>query len=77
MKYIIEGYKEKNDIRKKLLTMGLTPNTVIEVIRKAPLGDPLEIKVRGYSLTIRQSEFDLLKLQLMCCGCSNKKQRCG
>jgi len=72
MKYIIEGYREKGSTRKKLLTFGLTPNTIIEVIRKAPLGDPLEVKVRGYSLTIRQAELDILILQPMCSSCSTK-----
>lgn len=55
MKYIIEGFKEKNSVRKKLLSFGVTPNTIIEVIRVAPLGDPIEIKVRGYMLSLRKN----------------------
>ena len=63
MKYIIKGYTQKGSTRSKLLTFGLTPNTIIEVIRKAPLGDPLEVKVRGVSVLIRQAELDILVLE--------------
>mgnify|MGYP006284372483 FL=1 len=73
MQYIIEGYKENNNIRKKLLVFGLTPNTTIEVVRTAPLGDPIEIKVRGFFLSLRKTEFDLLKLRKTCCS-SNCKE---
>ena len=40
----------------RLREMGLLPGTRITLVRTAPLGDPLEIKVRGYSLTLRKSE---------------------
>lgn len=68
MQYMIEGYKEKNAIRKKLLAFGLTPNTIIDVVRVAPMGDPIELKVRGYLLSIRKTEFDLLILKSMSCS---------
>jgi ferrous iron transport protein A len=74
MKYIIIGYTEKGVIRKKLLTLGLTPNTIIEVIRTAPLGDPIEIKVRGFMLSIRKTEYDILILKSMECPSCTK---CG
>ena len=44
------------DIRQRLLEMGLTVGTECTVLRYAPLGDPLEIRVRGYQLAIRRSE---------------------
>jgi ferrous iron transport protein A len=40
----------------RLREMGLLPGTKITFLRAAPLGDPLEIKVRGYNLTLRKSE---------------------
>lgn len=40
----------------RLREMGLIVGTAITLIRTAPLGDPLEIKVRGYNLTLRKSE---------------------
>ncbi len=42
--------------RSRLMEMGLLVGTSIELIRFAPLGDPVEIKVRGYHLTLRKSE---------------------
>ncbi|ATN75063.1 FeoA family protein [Coxiella burnetii] len=49
--------------RRKLLAMGLTPNTQFEVIRRAPLGDPVQIRVRDFYLSLRQKEFALLKIE--------------
>lgn len=40
----------------RLLEMGLVPGTVVEVRRRAPLGDPIELRVRGYALSIRRAE---------------------
>lgn len=51
--------------RQKLLAMGLTPNTYIEVVRRAPLGDPIQIRVHAYFLSLRQAEAALLKIELM------------
>lgn len=53
----IEGYEATaRDYRKKLLALGLTPGTELAVVRHAPLGDPIEIAVRGSLLTLRRSE---------------------
>jgi len=42
--------------RKKLLAMGLTPGTEFTVTRYAPMGDPVELRVRGFSLSLRKDE---------------------
>jgi len=42
--------------RARLMEMGLLVGTPIELVRFAPLGDPVEIKVRGYHLTLRKQE---------------------
>ena len=42
--------------RPRLLEMGLLVGTTVELVRFAPMGDPVEIKVRGYNLTLRKSE---------------------
>jgi Fe2+ transport system protein FeoA len=51
---IVQGYLENTPVRKQLLTMGLTRNTEVTVVRVAPLGDPIELKLRGFSLTLRK-----------------------
>ncbi len=49
--------------RRKLLAMGLTKTTQFTVVRRAPLGDPIEIRVRGFSLSLRKDEADALLVQ--------------
>lgn len=49
--------------RRKLLAMGLTPGVVFEVTRVAPLGDPLEISVRGYQLSLRKKEAAIIQVE--------------
>ncbi|MBM3875302.1 MAG: ferrous iron transport protein A [Verrucomicrobia bacterium] len=46
--------------RARLLEMGLLVGTAVELVRFAPLGDPVEIKVRGYHLTLRKHEAELI-----------------
>ena len=43
-------------IRRRLFDMGVTPGAEIVLRKKAPLGDPLEVTVRGYELTLRKTE---------------------
>ncbi|MDN3613492.1 ferrous iron transport protein A [Vibrio gallaecicus] len=51
-----------SDVRKKLMVMGLLPNTEIKLIRRAPMGDPLQVEVRGVSIAIRQSIAELIEV---------------
>ncbi len=43
-------------LRRRLFDMGVTPGAVIVMKKRAPLGDPIEISVRGYELTLRKDE---------------------
>ena len=43
------------EVRKKLMVMGMLPNTEVTLIRRAPMGDPLQVEVRGDSIAIRES----------------------
>ncbi|WP_026784960.1 FeoA family protein [Pleomorphomonas koreensis] len=49
--------------RQRLLAMGLTPGSVFELRRKAPLGDPIEISIRNFTLTLRKAEAAILELE--------------
>jgi ferrous iron transport protein A len=51
--------------RSRLLEMGLLVGTKIELIRFAPLGDPVEIRVRGYNLTLRKQDAEQILVQLI------------
>ncbi|WP_292469876.1 FeoA domain-containing protein [Methanolobus sp.] len=45
--------------------MGLTPGTRVEVIRRAPLGDPVEFKLKGYNLSLRKKEAETILVELV------------
>lgn len=49
--------------RRKLLSMGLTPGAELSVTRVAPMGDPMEIRVRGFALSVRKDEAAALSVE--------------
>lgn len=51
-------------IRRRLFDMGVTPNAEILLRKKAPLGDPLEVSIRGYELTLRKTEADVVYMEV-------------
>lgn len=61
---VITAVRGEGALRLRLLDMGLIPGTPVTVIKIAPLGDPIEISLRGYELTIRREhakEIDVSK----------------
>jgi Fe2+ transport system protein FeoA len=48
--------------RSRLLDMGITNGTLIKIVKRAPLGDPLEICLRGFELTMRESDAKLIEI---------------
>ncbi len=60
----ITGYTLGNAAyRAKLLALGLTHGTQLKIINVAPLGDPFEIAVRGYHLSLRRDEVGVIKVR--------------
>ena len=53
---VIKAVAGVGKIRRRLFYMGVTPGADVLLRKKAPLGDPLEITIRGYELTLRVSE---------------------
>lgn len=49
--------------RKRLIALGLIPGTEFTVLRMAPLGDPIEILVRGFALSLRKLEANILAIE--------------
>jgi len=63
-KAIITGFVEgQKEYRAKLLAMGLTKGIELELTRVAPLGDPLEISIRGFSLSLRKAEASVVLVE--------------
>lgn len=52
-----------NPITKRLMEMGVVPGVSVRVIKSAPFGDPLEIRVRGYHLAMRKTEANQIEVQ--------------
>lgn len=59
---VIKDFTADNDDYERIVEMGVTPGEEIEVIRYAPLGDPIEIRVRGYLLSLRKAEAERIKV---------------
>ena len=50
-------------LKKRIMDMGITKGTEIYVRKVAPLGDPMEVTVRGYELTLRKDDADILEME--------------
>ncbi len=62
-KGIVKKVDGDKKIRRRLFDMGLTPGAEVFLRKKAPLGDPLQITVRGYELTLRKSEAEFIETE--------------
>lgn len=61
----IVGYGKdatSHEYRRRLLVLGATPGTPFEVVRVAPLGDPMEIRVRGSFISVRRNEAAIMEV---------------
>jgi ferrous iron transport protein A len=47
---------EKGPMKRRIMDMGVTPGVTVKVIKVAPLGDPIEVNIRGYELSLRKDE---------------------
>ena len=50
-------------VRRRIMDMGITKNVEIFIRKVAPLGDPIEINVRGYELSLRKSDAEMIEIQ--------------
>ena len=50
-------------VKRRIMDMGLTKNTAVYVRKVAPLGDPVEVTVRGYELSVRKGDADLIEIE--------------
>lgn len=64
-KGIIRKVRGEGPLRIRLLDMGIIPNTEIKLIKKAPMGDPIEISLRGYELTLREEDAKKIDVEEM------------
>ena len=61
---LIKKVEGEGRLRRRLFDMGVTPGATVYLRKKAPLGDPIEVTIRGYELTLRKSEACLVVLEV-------------
>ena len=61
---LIKKVEGEGRLRRRLFDMGVTPGATVYLRKKAPLGDPIEVTIRGYELTLRKSEAQLVVLEV-------------
>lgn len=57
--------KGQGSSRKRLLDMGMVPGTILSVTKKAPLGDPVDFKLKGYNLSLRKREAETVIVEIL------------
>lgn len=61
---VVKAVLSEGKIKRRLFDMGITPGAEVYMRKKAPLGDPIEITVRGYELTLRKTEAVCVKTEV-------------
>jgi Fe2+ transport system protein FeoA len=61
-KAVVTKVKGNNPISKRLMEMGIVPGVSVRIIKSAPFGDPIEIKVLGYNLAMRRNEAEAIEI---------------
>ena len=61
---LIKNVTGEGRIRRRLFDMGVTPGAQVTLRKKAPLGDPIEVTVRGYELTLRKEEAKMVNVEV-------------
>ena len=62
---IVKLKVQNKEIRRHLLDMGLTRGTIVEIRKKAPMGDPIDIKLRDYELCISKSDLNQIEVEVI------------
>ncbi len=63
-KGVIKSISGEGRVRRRLFDMGVTPGAEVILRKKAPLGDPMEITIRGYELSLRKVEAELVLMEV-------------
>lgn len=61
---IVRAVVGEGKIKRRLFDMGITPGADVRMRKKAPLGDPIEITIRGYELTLRKTEAECVTMEV-------------
>lgn len=72
---VVKKLHGEGAVKRRIMDMGITKGASIYIRKVAPLGDPIEINVRGYELSIRKADAQMIEVDAPSCGsnCSNCK----
>ena len=61
---VIKKVKTSGALKQRFMDMGITKGITVKVIKVAPLGDPIEIELRGYNLSIRKNDAENIEIEV-------------
>lgn len=61
--YVVKKISGQGPLKRRIMDMGITKNTVLFVRKFAPLGDPIQLTVRGYELSLRKADAELVEVE--------------
>ena len=62
---LVKNVEGDGKVRRRLFDMGVTPGAKVTLRKKAPMGDPIEITIRGYELSLRKAEAALVNIEVV------------
>ncbi len=60
---LVKNIESKGSVRQRLIDMGITPGAILVMRKSAPFGDPIQISIRGFELSLRRSEAEKIILE--------------
>ena len=62
---LVRSVEGDGNVRRRLFDMGVTPGAKVTLRKKAPMGDPIEVTIRGYELSLRKAEANLVNIEVV------------
>ena len=62
---LVKSVEGDGKVRRRLFDMGVTPGAKVTLRKKAPMGDPIEVTIRGYELSLRKAEANLVNIEVV------------
>ena len=62
---VVKKIKSTGDLKRRLLDMGIVPGSRFELVKLAPLGDPIDIKIKKYHLSLRKEEAEQIVVEVV------------
>ena len=62
---LVRSVEGDGKVRRRLFDMGVTPGAKVTLRKKAPMGDPIEVTIRGYELSLRKAEANLVNIEVV------------